>query len=37
MSLEEEENKIFKDYVVQKVQSIKNIIMVYTIKEEGHK
>ena len=23
MSLEEEENKIFKDYVVQKVQSIK--------------
>ena len=33
MSLEEDEKKIFKDYVVLKVRSIKNPIMVYTVED----
>ena len=35
MSLEEEEKKRFKDYVVQKVRLIKNLRMLYTTKKES--
>ena len=37
MSIEEEENKIFKDYAIQKVWSIKNLRISYIIEEGKYK
>ena len=37
MSLEDNENKIFKDYVIQKVQSIKNLRMSIPFEEREYK
>ena len=37
MSLEEEERKRFKDYAIQKVRLIENIIILYSVKEGKYK
>ena len=37
MILEEEESKRLKDYVVQKVQSIKNPRIIYTVEKWEYK
>ena len=37
MNVEEEENKIFKDYAIQKVRSIGNPRMLYTVEEKEYK